>query len=42
MVIARWPKLAGHVKEIAMAKLYFYYEALNAAKSTNLLQSAHR
>jgi thymidine kinase len=41
MVIARWPKLAGHVKEIAMAKLYFYYAAMNAGKSTNLLQSAH-
>ena len=24
-----------------MAKLYFYYAAMNAGKSTNLLQSAH-
>ena len=24
-----------------MAKLYFYYSAMNAGKSTNLLQSSH-
>ncbi|MEO6170578.1 MAG: thymidine kinase, partial [Lysobacter sp.] len=24
-----------------MAKLYFYYSAMNAGKTTNLLQSAH-
>jgi thymidine kinase len=24
-----------------MAKFYFYYAAMNAGKSTNLLQSAH-
>ncbi|MFN5709337.1 MAG: thymidine kinase, partial [Planctomycetota bacterium] len=24
-----------------MAKLYFYYSAMNAGKSTTLLQSAH-
>ncbi len=32
--------LALHFKGIVMAQLYFYYSAMNAGKSTTLLQSA--
>ena len=32
---------AAAVESPSMAKLYFYYSAMNAGKTTNLLQSAH-
>ena len=32
---------AAAVESPPMAKLYFYYSAMNAGKTTNLLQSAH-
>ena len=33
--------MARSVRIFTMAKLYFYYSAMNAGKSTNLLQSSH-
>jgi thymidine kinase len=37
----RIPAYARTCMEAAMAKLYFYYSAMNAGKSTTLLQSEH-
>lgn len=38
------PAIAKHefnLEELTLAKLYFYYSAMNAGKSTSLLQSSH-